>query len=445
MDAIKKLIGITVVFILSITFSTSFAQGQNVLHVNSEKSSYDLKPYLKFGLNAGDNSNITREDLNFLRSNGIQFEGSKRELYKITIDGSELGVQWYFHAKLGNYCSDIQLISKGVDGIYKVEYNHQDEFVRKENRFLKEAILPLPDMKGPTDIFIISKDKYWDYREWFVSSQASVDNHQYVMYTQTLMYLVTVLIFLIFTILGAAILKYPVLYTYAFYLLGTSIYILIEANVSIFTIGGSFSWLYEILTLSAYGIFLLSFLIYTKSICAKHPPGSYRGVMFKVLVAFSMILIGFTNILIENSVGELFINLVSIGAVVYYLIETRFNFKKDVRVRFLLAGTLLFTILGGLIDMHVQRLINIPIIYYLIVPGLIVEFLCIGIGVILDLKHKMNEMKTIKSNNSNLNKDLNDLEKKVDHAVGAYQILVSNKDSGRLNVPPDYFDYPLTQ
>lgn len=422
-----------------------FSQEDKVLRINSDFDQLYLMPYVT-EYNAESfvaNDSIGNALLQKIKNE--HFAGAYQRLYKISLQSKGAAPQYNFVSKLGNYATDLYLYYEDPNGeIVESVYKYNDKSNAGRD-WIREAVFSLPAVFDSLDIYVLGDYNSWKINEWYLYSNDGYADHKAALSRQAIVYFVLVFIFLVLALAGFFILKKRIIAFYAFYLFATSLYIFKELNSLPLQSFFDYPIVLNFINESIFGIFLLSTLLYIRSICDNKNTFSFEPLFFKILVALTVISIFITSFIIESTWSLVLSYIVNYGVIAYFLLQTVTHFKKSIPLRFFFLGISIVVVLGIFMELQLLNVINFPAIYYWTIPGLILELLLIGIGIIYGLKLSTNELKEIRMSNSNLNENIANLEKKVSHSKGVYQTLMANRGNGELNLPPEYLDFPLTQ
>ncbi len=442
---LKNKIRTSCILILVLCFGAVFAKGSKVLQLNSEHDQLYLMPYVVEckieTVGAYDSMAIGL----LQRIQNGNYKGAYQKLFKFSLDTQDSLDNYNFVSKLGNYATDLYLFYQDSNSqIVEHVYTYNDIESDKEE-WIREAVFPLPIIYNSQDIYVLADYNSWAINEWYLYSNDGYANHKTILSRQAIGYLVLVFIFLILALVGYLILKNRIIAYYAFYLFATSLYIFKELNTLPFHVFFEYPMVLNFLNESIVGTFLLSVLLYIRSICDEKNSYSFEPVFYKILIVSTVISIFVTSFIIDSTWNLVLSYFVNYGINAYLIIQLITNFKKSIPLRFFFLGISIIVVLGILMELQLYNVINFPAVFYWIIPGLILELLLIGIGIIYGLKQHLNEMNQVMMSNSNLNESLSNLEKKVSHSRGAYQTLIANRGNGALNLPREYLDDPLTQ
>ena len=444
---IGKLINIKVVLFTSlILFSQALPSQQNpILQIEKGSQNHHLRPIL-IDCNT-DNESVPDtlcKLLNAQIANEKISEG-KKSMYKFTLFSKDSIFNLRFTSKLCNYATDLNLFYKTDDNTFEQQiYLHNGKDQYRES-WIGEAILPLPAFKGKLDFYIISNYRSWVVNEWYIYSEDMYQKHVKLMSVQMIIYLSLVFLFLLFALICLTVFKKKDFAYYAFYLFATSLYIFKELNVLPLQVFYDSPRVLHFLYESVYGIFILAFLLYTRRICYSSQINRYKTIFYKLLVGLTIFHILFITFVLNSMVGLWISYITTYGAVLYFIIECISNFNKSFTLRCFLGAILIIVIVSSLVDLQLGGILEMPSIYYWIIPAFILEFILIGIGLIYHVNQDTKELSSIKEFNLSLNKNVTDLKRKINHSQQVYQKLMVNGTQDNLNLPPEYLDDPLTQ
>ncbi len=429
--------------ILLFVCSYSNAQESNILYLDSNSERLYLMPFVQ---ELSDSSTLN-DSLGIILQDKIlegEFPGAYQKLFKISLLAQDSINDFRFVSKLGNYATDLHLFyfnseGKLIEETYK--YNSRNTF--ENDAWIREAVFPLNASKGSIDLYILGDYNSWPINEWYLYSKEGYGKHQKIFSRHAIVYLVLVSIFLLFAIVGYILLRSQIIAYYTFYLFATSLYIFKEINTLPLQFLYDNPILLNLLNESIVSIFILALIFYIKSICPHE--SSFSKILFKVLVVSTVVSMLTMSFMVETSFGFALSMFVNYGANLYFILQVVSNFKKSIPIRFFLSGILIIVVLGVLMELQLYGVIYFPEVFYWTIPGLILELLLIGIGVIYGLKQRSTELNQMKLSNSKLNASLTNLEKKVSLSKGAYQTMMARSSNGTINLPPEYLNYPLTQ
>ena len=442
--AIDKIrVGLVLTFLLCTT--TIVAHEVEVLQIDAEQDHIYLMPYLVEVDTDSPKLSETLSKMLLQRIKNEHYKGAFQKLFKFSLYARDTVANYNFVSLLGNYATDLYLFYKDNNNQIVERVYYYNDPTKDKDVWVNEAVLPLPEFKDSIEFYVLGDYNSWAINEWYLYSDEGYLNHNIALSRQANVYLVLVFIFLILALAGYFILKKKIIAYYAFYLFATSLYIFKELNALPLQLFYDNPAVLNFLNESIVGIFLLSFILYVKSICTQKNSYAFEPLFFKVLVSLTVISIFITSFIIDSTWGLVFTYVVNYGANVYFIIQTIPNIRKSIPLRFFFMGISIIVILGILMELQFYNVINFPNVFYWTIPGLIMELLLIGIGIIFGLKLRSNELQEAIISNTNLNENVIHLEKKINHSKGAYQTLIAKRGNGELNLPQEYLDYPLTQ
>ena len=408
-----------------------------------------LKPYLSYYSPKKEGKEIDRlaskgdELFTPLQGNQLSF-WKERAWFKFTLRNDDPLKEYSLISRLGGYCNNHILHYQNSSGDWVRQYFNVSTPITNREVPIDQAAFVLPSFTGTKTFYIHTDVKLWLTAEWILCNSQGLSYFIKTKSNYTVFYLIVMVLVLGFSIVGGLLFNAKLPYYFAFYVFCTGTYILLESGwISETLFHHQPTWTYN-LSLIIFGAFLASFLLYTRAIFRL---GKIPSIIKKIFDWMIVVTVLFTMAkLIFNDIRmiDFLIDILGYVAILAFMTAAIYAVKTNIPMRWLLAGTLIMIIGFSIVDLHIRGIIYFPSAIQWSMFSLVAEIVIVGIGTFIAAKLEVGNLMLAKTQNEKLKGDIVRLKQEVDQSLSAYETLVNRSGKGKLNVPPNYLDNPLS-
>ena len=431
-------------FLLISTVLDAFSQ--EILIIKKGIDHYELKPYLKKW--KGENPKSADTPPHVLDLDGsyedIGYNPSKkgRYWYQFSIDHRSESDQLYLVLLGSNYASDLKLFtSESSDALY---CGHQQALLDRyvERGFL---VIPFPKAVGVKEYAVMLEAFLWLSEELIVVTERGLQSHIAKWNGLVLVYLTVFLLLFVGSLAIGLIYKSPLASAYSYYVVITSLALLLELDKLTEWIGYEGGTVIPNIAPIIYSNFCLAMSIYSYLLFREVTMPRWLSIGFKAVIGISVIFIiatifpdFFEPILIP------LVNILQYGGLILLFTATYINRKSKKPIFWFVLGVSL--VLFGVVvnDVHLKNWIFWPNSFYIFLISVLVEVILIAVGTFLMVRNRERQLSEARTKNQLLNTNIEKLKSDVNHSMNAYETLAHHRSQNLISVPESYYDNPLS-